>query len=324
MTSLTPQSELIATTSRPQAPPLILVVDDQPINIQILYRILKSNYEVCMATSGAQALEFCRTRKPHLILLDMIMPEMDGYAVCRALKSDETMRDVPIIFVTAQDNPDDEAQGLEAGAVDFITKPVHAAVVLARVRTHLTLAFQTEMLRSLSLIDGLTGIANRRQFDAVLEREWRHRERAKVPLSLLMIDIDFFKRYNDHYGHLAGDACIQAVAQELRSALHRPHDFVARYGGEEFACLLPDTPLEGAEHKAKDMMQRVRALAMDHVASEIEPYVTISIGVATASPTSITTSADLLSTADRFLYVAKESGRAQVRSGPIAENQRHD
>ncbi|HXA48599.1 MAG TPA: response regulator, partial [Burkholderiaceae bacterium] len=167
-----------------QERPLLLVVDDQPSNIQTLYEIFKDECEVCMATSGADAITFCQTRQPDLILLDVVMPEMGGYAVCRHLKSDPATKDIPLIFVTAQNDPQEEAQGFDEGAVDFISKPFHANVVKARVRTHLTLKLQSDLLRSLSLTDGLTGVANRRQFDAILQSEWRRCLRTEHPLAL--------------------------------------------------------------------------------------------------------------------------------------------
>jgi diguanylate cyclase (GGDEF)-like protein len=293
-------------------PPLILIVDDQPSYIQVLYQILKPEYEVCMATSGVQALEFCRTRKPDLILLDMVMPNMDGHQVCRALKADDLMRKVPVIFITAQDDPEDEARGLDEGAVDFISKPVHAKVMLARVRTHLTLMAQAERLRALAMIDGLSGVANRRQFDVMLKREWRQCVRSNTPLALMLIDIDFFKRYNDHYGHLAGDACIRAVASALQGNLHRPHDLVARYGGEEFACLLPECSISSAQQKANEFVQIVRSLELPHDKSDIVKVVSISVGAAVMIPTAGEDPTELIASADRLLYQAKQSGRNQA------------
>ena len=189
------------------ARPRLLVVDDQPINIQTLYQVFHADHEVFVATSGEQALAFCRGNPlPDLILLDVVMPGLDGLAVCQQLKADPVLANIPVIFVTACMDPADETRALEAGGVDFITKPVNPMVVRARVKTHLTLKAQEDFLRSLVFVDGLTGVANRRRFDEALLSEWRQCRRAGTPLALLMIDIDHFKRYNDHYGHPTGDA----------------------------------------------------------------------------------------------------------------------
>jgi diguanylate cyclase (GGDEF)-like protein len=190
-------------------------------------------------------------------------------------------------------------------------------VVLARVRTQLTLQAQAQRLRSLAMLDGLTGVANRRHFDVSLLREWRQSVRSRTPLALLLIDIDFFKRYNDHYGHHAGDTCIQAVANVLQQCLHRPHDLLARYGGEEFACILPDTPLSGALHMARELELAVRALALPHEKSDVTTVVTVSIGGAVASHGGDT--AELIKAADRLLYSAKHAGRGQVQCGDAAD-----
>lgn len=297
----------------PAAFPLMLIVDDQPANIQALYEIFKNDYEVCMATSGQQALNFCELRQPHIILLDVIMPGMDGYTVCHHLKADELTGNIPIIFITANNNPLEEVRALDEGAADFITKPFHARVVHARVHTQLTLKHQADLLRALALVDSLTGVANRRQFDAILETEWRRCARANHALSLIMIDVDFFKRYNDTYGHQAGDACLQAVASTIQNALHRSHDLVARYGGEEFACILPDTPIEGSIHKARLIEHAIRALAIPHSHSDVAPIVTISVGVAVASPAKGEDLAQLIAMADQQMYLAKTSGRGQVK-----------
>lgn len=297
-------------------PPVLLVVDDQRINLQVVNDIFKADHEVCVATSGAEALEFCQQRLPDLILLDVVMPGMDGHEVCRRLKADALTRDIPVIFITARDNVNDELQGLGEGAVDFIGKPLVPEIVRARVRTHLTLKYQSEFLHSLAFIDGLTGIANRRNFDETLEAEWRRCQRANQPLALLMIDIDYFKHYNDHYGHQAGDECLRAVAAALRSRMARSHDLVARYGGEEFACILPSTPLEGAQTKAEELRQLICDLALPHAYSTTAPHVTISIGVAVTQPDATQQPEALLASADAQLYLAKLHGRNCIKPTP--------
>ena len=292
--------------------PRLLVVDDQPINIQALYQIFHVDHEVFMATSGRQALDFCQRDPPDLILLDVVMPEMDGLEVCRHLKANPLTAGIPVIFITAQTEPADETRALEAGAVDFITKPVNPAVVRARVKTHLTLKAQTDMLRALVFIDGLTGVANRRHFDENLQDEWRRCRRGGAPLALVMIDIDHFKRYNDYYGHQTGDACLQAVAATLQRGFYRSHDLVARYGGEEFVCLLPECDLAGARKKAEELRQAVEAQGIPHEVSPTARMVTISLGIAATVPDSAGNPEQLLAAADAALYTAKSGGRNRV------------
>ncbi|MBA3033619.1 MAG: diguanylate cyclase [Gammaproteobacteria bacterium] len=292
--------------------PRLLIVDDQPINIQVLYQAFQADHEVFVATSGAQALDFCRGDPPDLILLDVMMPEMDGLEVCRRLKPDPGTADIPVIFVSAQQDPADETRALEAGGVDFITKPINRAVVRARVRTHLTLKAQADLLRSLAFIDGLTGVANRRRFDEHLQTEWRYCRRGAAPLTLIMIDIDHFKRYNDHYGHQAGDTCLVAVAAAIKKCLGRSHDLVARYGGEEFVCLLPDCGPAGAVRKAETLRQAVVALVIPHAASATAATITVTLGIASCIPDADTAADQLLAAADAALYAAKTAGRNRV------------
>jgi len=305
-------TEYVAGDSRPR----LLLVDDQAINIRMLHQIFQADYDVFSATSGEQALAFCEGRQPDLILLDIVMPGMDGYEVCRRLKSNPLTAAIPVIFVTAHSESSEEEMGLAVGAVDFISKSASVNVVKARVKTHLTLKYQADLLRAHALIDGLTGVANRRYFDEVLAAEWRRCVRSALPLSLILIDIDFFKRFNDHYGHQAGDACLQQVALCIKATLSRSHDLLARYGGEEFACILPETALEGAEQKAQAMQAAVRALAIPHATSDVAGgVVTISLGVVAVRTAKHEDDAtDLIGAADSLLYEAKHAGRAQVKA----------
>ena len=292
--------------------PKLLIVDDQAINIRLLHQLFREECEIFMATSGEQALALCRSLLPDLVLLDVIMDGMSGHEVCQQLKADPDTRDIPVIFVTAQQEETDEEYGLSLGAVDFISKPISPNIVRARVKTHITLKLQGDLLRNLAMLDGLTGIPNRRQFDDELMRQWRQGCRDNTPLSLIMLDVDYFKRYNDRYGHQAGDHCLQAIAVVLAERLGRPHDLVARYGGEEFAGVLPNTPLASAVHLADSMCSAVRELAIEHLASEVARVVTISLGVVCAIPSQTGTPQQLLEAADRQLYRAKEAGRARV------------
>lgn len=313
-----PPSQLAPLLVLPERPRL-LIVDDQPINIQTLYRIFQSDHEIFMATDGQQALSLCWNGvPPDLILLDIVMPGLDGLTVCRQLKTNPLTSDIPVIFVTAQTDPNDETRALEAGGVDFITKPVNPAVVRARVKTHLTLKFQNDLLRVLAFIDGLTGLANRRRFDETLQLEWRRCRRNDSPLALLMIDIDHFKLYNDRYGHQAGDSCLQAVAATLKAAFGRAQDLVARYGGEEFVCLLPECDHAAAKPKADALVQAVAALGLPHESSPTAATLTISLGIAVIIPNVSRSPEDLVMAADAALYQAKQQGRNQVCSAQLS------
>ena len=296
----------------PERKPRLLVVDDQPTNIQVLYRVFADDCQVFMATSGEQALHTAREEAPDVILLDVMMPDMDGYEVCRQLKQDSATRDIPILFVTAHHEAQEEARGLACGAVDFITKPIHPAVVRARVHTHLTLQRQTEVLKRLVFIDALTHAFNRRYFDERLAEEWGRAQRTGRPLGLILIDVDYFKQFNDVNGHQRGDDALRQVAQALKGTILRPGDVVCRYGGEEFACLLPDTDLDGALQVAQRMKLAVRDLAIGHPASAVAEVLTISAGGAVRTPTSRGDAAALLALADAQLYRAKAEGRARV------------
>jgi diguanylate cyclase (GGDEF)-like protein len=288
----------------------LLIVDDAMENIQILNHVLGGEHEVLFAMNGEKAIELARQHQPDLILLDAVMPGMDGYEVCAALHASADVRDIPIIFVTALTTPEDETRALEAGAVDFITKPFNVAVVRARVRTHLTLKRQSDAMRELTLTDALTGVANRRSFNDTIDNEWRRCARSGAPLSVIMIDIDHFKRYNDAYGHQAGDACLKQVAEAMVHCAGRPPDLLARYGGEEFVILLPQVGEEGARTVAQRILNGVRGLAIPHRMSSAGDTVTVSLGVATVVPGENSCDADaLVRTADGALYQAKEAGR---------------
>ncbi len=294
--------------------PKILVVDDQPLIIQALFEILSDGYDVFMATSGEEALQACTENPPDLILLDVMMPGMSGHELCRALKRDMRTRDIPVMFVTAQNQPEEEAAGLDVGAVDFISKPLNAPVVRARVRTHVTLKRQGDWLRSQALLDGLTGIPNRRKFDQALDALWRDCQRKSTPLSLIMLDVDRFKAYNDHYGHDRGDACLRAVAAIIHGGFGAAHGLVARYGGEEFACVLPDCGMQSAMRVAESMLAAVESLELEHTeVGHSKRIVTLSAGVASLVPDGALPPNQLIVLADRQLYAAKAAGRGVVR-----------
>lgn len=295
----------------PFSRPRILIVDDQAVNVRVLHELFKDECEVLMTTDGTAAVELCRAQRPDLLLLDIVMPGLSGHDICRQLKADPGTADIPIIFVTAHNSEYEEVVGLQLGASDFIHKPINPVIVKARVRTQLLLKCQSDRLREIALTDGLTGIANRRKFDDDLRRAWSHCRRDHKPVSLIMADVDYFKRYNDRYGHQAGDECLRTVAWTLRDALQRPYDTAARYGGEEFACLLPGTSAVGAEEIAARILQRVRERELRHEDGVPEPFVSVSLGVATLTPNDGNRLEDLIAAADRQLYEAKASGRAR-------------
>jgi len=315
----------------------ILIVDDDPGAIQLLGRVLGELGAVRFATSGADALRLARESVPDLILLDAEMPGMSGFEVCKALKADPGLADVPVIFVTSHAGQAFEISGFELGAADFISKPISAPLVLARARCQLRLKHATDELRRMATIDVLTGVSNRHQFDLSLAREWRRARRLGDPLSLLMIDVDHFKLFNDCYGHPAGDACLRSVAQILVRASGRPADLVARYGGEEFVVLLPQTPRYGAEHVAHDILDAITEQAIPHEASRTARHLTVSLGIACYDDQSscwkpprtgshhgddhgsCCSPAALLQAADQALYAAKHAGRAGAKLLDIAD-----
>lgn len=294
--------------------PRILVVDDLPANIGKLFSLLHEKYDVVTALSGKKALEVAQSdRPPDLILLDCLMPEITGYQVCEILQDDPKTAHIPIIFVTSLDSENEEEKGLKLGAVDYIIKPFRPAIILARIENHLKLKEYQDLLRRQSRADGLTGVLNRRTFDESLSREWERGARLGSPLSVILIDVDLFKNYNDLHGHLTGDQCLKWIAECLCEQHGRSSDMVARYGGEEFVCLLSHTDLAGAEKVAEKMRKGLLEKKYLHGASRVSPYLTISQGVACTVPSTDSSPKALLEAADRALYQAKLDGRNCVR-----------
>ena len=293
------------------SPPCVLIVDDQAANVRVMAEALKGECELRFATSGLRAIEMAAGGGVDLILLDVVMPDLDGFEVCRQLKSDERTAAIPVIFVTAREETEDETRGFDAGGVDYITKPIIPVVVRARVRTHLELKRSRDLLEQLALVDPLTGIPNRRRFDASLENEWQRAARGQRWLSLAILDVDYFKRFNDTYGHARGDDCLRAVARTIGSVAGRPGDLVARVGGEEFGIILPETDAAGLQQTMQRLLHLVAELAIEHSASGCGPHVSISGGAVTLIPIASEPAAQAFETADRLLYEAKESGRAQ-------------
>ena len=293
----------------------ILLIDDTTANILVLSELLASEGEIFFATSGKEGLELAEKSNPDLILLDIMMPEMDGYEVCARLKANPVTKHIPVIFITALNEIGNETRGLELGAVDYITKPFVPAITRLRVKNHLELKRQRDLLAKLSLQDGLTGVANRRAYEECLTLEWKRAVRSGTPISTLMIDIDNFKNYNDTYGHAAGDECLKSVAKAICGVFERPADHLARYGGEEFVCILPNTDQNGALLLAGKALVSVRNLCIPHAASTTSDTVTVSIGSATGYATATGNPRELELRADHALYKAKQEGRNRVVCG---------
>ena len=285
----------------------ILIVDDDILNIRMLDSILRDKYDIVVATNGEQALKRAVLTPPDIIQLDIGLDGMDGYQVFEYLTKNEITREIPVIFVTAMSSEAEEKKGLELGAVDYITKPYRPAIIQARLNNHLELKRQRDLLNYLSLQDSLTGIANRRGLEVFLEQAWQSAIRFEESIALIYMDIDYFKKYNDNYGHIAGNKCLKKVAESLRDGLKRKTDLVARYGGDEFVCVLSKTDLDGALHVAKKIQAAVLAKAIPHGYAITHNCVTLSFGVAAINPVGQQIGSQvLLDMASRLLHQAKE------------------
>lgn len=351
--------------------PLILVIDDDPVIRRLIrFSMERDGYEVTEAVNGQEGLEVYQRRIPDIILLDFMMPVMNGVEFCHQLKllqhqiplkqkllspsssltlietdrfnrqqyqfpdvdlskdlsiyreSEEllsTIARTPILIITALEDDNSVTQAFEAGATDFITKPINWSILRQRVR-HLInqaklyqrLEATNIQLQKLAALDPLTQLANRRVFDLVFERQWRLMIRNQTPLSIIFTDIDYFKNYNDTYGHQAGDHCLFEVAQAIAAQVRRPMDLIARYGGEEIIIILPDTPPHGAQLIAANILDGVRSLAIPHAKSTAADHVTVSLGVVSLQPDHQSSPEELLAIADEALYEAKAQGRNQM------------
>jgi diguanylate cyclase (GGDEF)-like protein len=310
------------------APPRhkVLIIDDTLANIEILYKVLQGDYDIFFAKNGRDGLKVVKREMPDLILLDIMMPEMDGYQVCTLLKADALTAAIPVIFITAMGSEEDQTRGLDCGAIDYLTKPISPPIVRARVRNHLELKRSRDalaalgreltdknlMLKRLAREDGLTGLANRRHFSEMLDAEIKRAFRTRQFLSLIMCDVDYFKRFNDHYGHVSGDHCLQMIGATMLATFMRAGDVAARYGGEEFAVILPETTPENAEKLAEKLRRKVIAQAVPHAHSDALEVVTFSIGVVGSLVTPERNAEWFVSAADRALYLSKENGRNRV------------
>ena len=306
----------------------ILLVDDTATERMIMATYLKKmGHDVVTGENGEQAVKLFKEDPPDLILLDVIMPIMDGHEAARKIRSlsDEW---IPIIFLSAKTKADDIAAGIEAGGDDYLTKPVDQTVLSAKMQAMQRIAAMRQRLLDVTLkldkanqelsrlinVDGLTGIANRRYLDHFLEHEVKRLQRSKKPIALIMADIDHFKAYNDHFGHIAGDNCLKTIGSTLQNQLNRPADFAARYGGEEFCIVLPETNLSGGTHVAEKLRMAVESLNIAQSPTVSEKHVTMSLGVAGCSGGEECHAKTLLHMADQALYQAKQAGRNQVKT----------
>ncbi|KAA5606205.1 diguanylate cyclase [Roseospira marina] len=300
--------------------PTVLIVEDDPSTLRLLSSIFRDSYDLVVATEGREAYAVARAEQPDLMLLDLNLPDIDGLQVCRTFKAEPDLQHIPIIFLTGDQNPATEEKGITLGAMDFVTKPFTAAVLQARVRTHIDLRRKTMALETLAGTDALTGVPNRRSFDEVAEREWRRMARERSPLSLVMVDIDHFKGLNDTFGHPFGDHVLRRVAAAVREQLRRPGDYLARFGGEEFVLVLPATDRNGAGTVAENVRLAIGALRFDDHPGAADLRVTASLGCSTDGEPKrdVDGIAALLSAADQNLYRAKRSGRNRVENSPAA------
>lgn len=319
----------------------ILIVDDSADMRESMQMVLQAEgfNDVYVVASAEQAFRFLGLEgdnpvaKIDVILMDNMMPRLSGVAACRRIKQHAQTADIPILMITGLNEDAVLTSAFAAGAVDFITKPVKVVELLARLKSAMTLKQEldarrcreeellrvtmqlqeaNQTLQRLSDQDALTGVANRRSFNSHLAQEWSRGAREQLPLSLIMIDIDYFKMFNDVYGHPRGDECLKQVARTLSGPIHRPADLVARYGGEEFVILLPWTGIAGAVALAENLREQVAALNIPHIRSAAAPYVTLSLGVACTIPKRQATPEELIEAADQALYNAKAQGRNRV------------
>lgn len=331
----------------PEQAPLVLVVDDDPIMQNLIVQaVAKEGYRVMQADNGAECIALFREHAPDLVLLDAVMPVMDGFECCSLLQniepevetdddhvvefvkpdSPEDSEDdyefqerTPVLMITGLDDDDSVDKAFDAGASDYVTKPIHWKVLRRRVNRiiqqshlHKNLEKANAELHRLASTDSLTQLANRKRFDEYFTQQWNLMHRLDKEISLILCDIDFFKQFNDTYGHQAGDRCLRVVATAIAKQVHRPSDLVARYGGEEFAIILPNCGSKDAAAIALKICQRIESLEMEHKGSEVSDSITLSIGVAGCLPSMGQDYKDLIELADRGLYSAKEGGKNRV------------
>lgn len=334
-----------ATEATPEEithPIMVMLVDDQQFVAELLQRELANEKDISLhyCQNPSQAVSTAEKIGPTVILLDLTMPEIDGLTVCQFIRSHPATRDIPVIMLSSNDDPVTKAAAFAAGANDYVVKLPDAVELIARLRYHsasyvnklqrddayralrasqMQMAELNMRLLKLANIDGLTGIANRRHFDERLGEEWYRALRNRNSLTLVMFDIDWFKKYNDKFGHLEGDECLKRVARAAQEVARRPADTVARYGGEEFIVLLPETDSSGALTVAEKFRAEIENLHLPNPDSTVSPFVTVSVGVITVVPTADSTPEASLRLVDEALYRAKDAGRNRISvASPLA------
>jgi len=290
----------------------VLIIDDEKTNLKILSGILKDEVEVILAKDGESGFYKAIETKPDLILLDVIMPVLNGFEVIEKLKNEERTSNIPVIFVTGQLDVQQEEKGLELGACDYIQKPFHVEILKARVRLHLRMTKQRDLLEKLANIDPLTSVANRRLYDQTFSFQWIKAIEQQSIFSLVVIDIDDFKKYNDYFGHAAGDRALEKVATAMANILLNSNNFIARYGGEEFVALLPNTSACEAIDIMKTCLQAVEDLNISHDPSIGREHLTVSLGGVSYLPIDESCQDTLFKIADDMLFEAKSNGKNQV------------
>ncbi len=287
----------------------VLIIDDSRLDAMVLADILKEEYEVSTAQSGDDGLKLAFDEKPSLILLDIVMPGKDGFEILKELKAKDETKNIPVVFLTALSDEATEEKGFKKGAVDYIKKPFNANIVRARVRNHVKQYLYMKTIETQMSIDSLTGAYNRREFDNQLIAYWEKSKQNKEVLSLLILDIDFFKMINDTYGHGEGDVVLKKTVSEMKKILEPENIFLARYGGEEFAALLYGFSAKESEILAEKIRKRIEALHISNEKSTVSEYLTVSIGGCTIQTISDQEMRKLVDTADNMLYQAKNNGR---------------
>jgi two-component system chemotaxis family response regulator WspR len=320
----------------------VLLVDDQAMIAEAVRRSLNSeedlNFHYCQDPS--KAIKLATEINPTVILQDLVMPDIDGLMMVRYFRVNKSTSQIPIIVLSTKEEASIKSEAFKLGANDYLVKLPDKVELIARIRYHsqsyinllerneafraleesrTKLAEANRTLQKLSSLDGLTGIANRRSFDETLNKEWKRAMRNGKSVSLIMLDIDFFKLYNDHYGHQGGDDCLKKVANGLDEVIHRESDFLARYGGEEFSAILPDTDLQGSINVAEAMRAGIESMELEHAKSKVSDYVSVSVGASSVIPLQGMEPEILISAADQALYKAKEDGRNCVKSSEVTD-----
>ncbi len=318
---------------------VVLLVDDQKIVAEAISRMIdqEDDIEFHFCDDPSQAIQLATELQPTVILQDLVMPDVDGYTLLRFYRANPATSSIPVVVLSSKEDPRDKSQAFTNGANDYLVKLPDKIELIARIRaqsksymaqqerdeafkemqrlqkelkeSNQKLEESNMVLHRLSTLDGLTGLANRRHFDEILDHEWKRAIREKHEISIILLDIDSFKKYNDNYGHQGGDDCLRTVASALNQAIHRPGDFIARYGGEEFVVILPNTDCNGAAIIAEDMRRHVEEKKLVHEYSDASDYVTVSLGVSAHIPAADDKPQDLIERADKALYKAKETGR---------------